>query len=331
MSSRPPVLVLVLVSVLVPACTGAYVRPTTQERVQSTPERVARGAYLVNQAMSCGACHTTREGSFALTGERADMLLAGTAIELPKDGFKLWIPNLTPDVETGLGGWSDDEIMRAVRDGVGQDGHLLFPLMPFSSYRHVSDEDLRAIVAYLRSVPPVKNRRPFSGNQLGFVAELLVSRGMMHHEPARDVAPPDRRDQLAYGEYVLRLGHCAECHAATGTGPRDVGEEGFLSGWDHAEGLPGVGKVYCRNLTPDRDTGLGRYSADQIKRALREGRRLDGQRMAPPMSLFIPHLSGLTDDDMDALVAFIRSVPPVKNKIPERQLEPAFARTLAAK
>lgn len=312
-------------------CSSSYVRPTSQERVRSLPERVARGSYLVNQAMSCGACHTTREGAFALTGERADMYLAGNVLELPKNGIKVWIPNLTSDVETGLGGWSDDEIMRAIRDGVGQDGHLMFPLMPFSSFRYVSDEDLRAIVAYLRSVPPVKHKRPFAENQLGFVLGFLVDRGVMHHEPAHDVPQPNRRDQLKYGEYVMRLGFCWECHSRTSRAPRDVGQEGFLSGWPGPLELPGVGKVYMRNLTPDRETGLGKYDAARITRALRDGRRLDGKHLAPPMSYFTPHLSGLTDEDLAALVAFLKSVPPVKNQVPERELLPAFERALEGK
>jgi mono/diheme cytochrome c family protein len=312
-------------------CTGRYIRATTPEKVQSTPERVERGGYLVNQAMSCGGCHTTRDGNFLTGGERADMYLGGMAVAFPKQGFKFWTPNLTPDVETGLGGWSDDEIMRAIRDGIGKDGHLMFPMMPFSSYQHVSDEDLRAIVSYLRSVPPVQNRRTIAENEYGLFNGFFIDRGIMHHPPARDVPQPSRSDKVKYGEYVMRLGHCWECHSATGTGPRDLGEMGFLSGWAQADELPGVGKVYMRNLTPDPETGLGKYSAAQIKQALRAGKRLDGKPMASPMSLFTPHLSGLTDDDMDALVGFLKSIPACKNKIPERELWPEYEKTLSAK
>jgi mono/diheme cytochrome c family protein len=314
-------------------CTGKYIRDTNNEVVTSTPERLARGSYLVNQAMACGACHTPRQGGTLLGGERPDRVLAGTTLELRPGGIKVWAPNLTPDVETGLGGWSDDEIMRAVRDGVGKDGRLMFPMMPFSSYQHVSDEDLRAVVAYLRSVRPVKNRRALAKNEVGFFVGLLIDRGAIAHEPAHDVPPPPRPevDQLAYGEYVMRLGHCWECHSATGSGPRDVGESGFLAGWDEAQEYAGVGKVYFRNLTPDRETGLGRYSADEIKRALRDGKRLDGKPMALPMSLFIPHLGGMSDQDLDALVAFMRSVPAFANRIPERALVPSYERSLRAR
>jgi mono/diheme cytochrome c family protein len=315
-------------AVLVSGCTGKYVRPTTTELVQSTPERLARGSYLVNQAMSCGACHTTHEGGTIAGSERADMYLAGNDVEFPKEGFKFWIPNLTSDVETGLGAWSDDEIMRAVRDGIGKDGHLFFPMMPFSSYQHVADDDLRSIVAYLRTVPPIKHTRTTKKNDFGFFVGFLINRGVMHHPPARDVPPPNRADKVKYGEYVLRLGHCWECHSGTGTGPRDVGEKGFLSGWDEPQVFPGVGKVYFRNLTPDAETGLGKYSAEQIKQSLRDGKRLDGKPMAVPMSLFIPHISGLADEDLDALVAYLKSVPAYANKIPERALEPAYEKSL---
>jgi mono/diheme cytochrome c family protein len=322
-------LTLALAAALASGCTSKYIRPTTNELVPSTPERLARGGYLVNQAMSCGACHTTHEGGTIQGSERADMYLAGNDTGLPSEGFKFWIPNLTSDVETGLGGWSDDEIMRAIRDGVGRDGHLFFPMMPFSSYQHLADEDLRAVVAYLRTVPPIKHTRTSAKNELGFFG-FLINRGVVAHLPARDVPPPPRpeQDKLKAGEYVMRLGHCWECHSMTGSGPHDVGEKGFLGGWDKAQEFPGVGKVYFRNLTPDTETGLGKYSAEQIKQALREGKRLDGKPMAVPMSLFIPHISGLADEDLDALVTYLKSVPAYANKIPERALEPAYEKAL---
>jgi hypothetical protein len=112
-------------------------------------------------------------------------------------------------------------------------------------------------------------------------------------------------------------------------GPRDKDEKGFLSGSDRPDERRGVGKVYFRNLTPDLETGIGKYSAEQIKASIRSGKRLDGKPMAMPMTWFIPHISGLTDEDLDALVAYLRSVPPYANKIPERQLEPAYEKSLS--
>jgi len=311
------------------ACTSQYIRPTSYDVVPSTPARMERGAYLVNQAMACGVCHTPRDGSSPLARERADRLLAGRAVRWPRSGDALWVPNLTPDVETGLGAWSDDEIMRAVRDGVARDGRLMEPLMPFPSYRFVSDEDARAIVVYLRSLPPVRHARSFAANELGLATSLLVAGGAMNHAPAHDVAAPERADPVAYGAYVMRLGRCWECHSATRRGPRDVGAAGFMAGDERAETVAGIGRVYARNLTPDRRTGLGRYTAKEIAGALRAGLRLDGRRMAPPMSLVARHLAGLTDEDLDALVAFLRALPPHEHEIPERALEPSAATELS--
>lgn len=161
---------LLLTGLSAAGCTGKYRRPTTPERVEATAERIARGSYLVNQATSCGGCHTPREGNSILGGERTDAYLAGgSVINEAEMGATLAVPNITPDVETGIGGWSEDELLRAIRDGVAKDGHLLIPLMPFNSYQFMSDEDARAIVAFLRSVPAVKNRVDREKNDLPFL------------------------------------------------------------------------------------------------------------------------------------------------------------------
>jgi mono/diheme cytochrome c family protein len=327
-----PALLAAVLALVGGACVGKYIRPTTIEKIDATSERLARGSYIVNQNASCGACHTTREGGSILGGERSDMFLAGGSIIREEEmGAQLVLPNITPDVETGIGGWSDDQIMRAIRDGIGHDGHLLIPLMPFTSYQYMSDEDVRSVVAYLRTVPPVKNAVDRSKNELPFPMGFLLNRGVAHHPPAKDVAevrPPSRGgDQVKWGEYVARLGHCWECHSdKKGHGP----DTDWLFGGGAPMNLNGVGKVYVRNLTPDPETGLGRYSPAQIKAAIHDGKRLDGRPMAPPMSLFIPHISGLSDEDLDALVAYLRVQKPIKNQVKDRELAPATKKALGA-
>ena len=93
---------------------------------------------------------------------------------------------------------------------------------------------------------------------------------------------------------------------------------------------PGLGKVYAANISSDPEMGLGRYTAEQIKQALRNGTRLDGKKLAPPMSILIPHLSGMTEEDIDALVAYIKTLPPAKRKPPERELGPALRAQLGS-
>jgi cytochrome c553 len=307
------------------ACSGKYVRPVGNEKVEATPERLIRGSYLVNQVCACGGCHTSRENGRLVEAERTDAFLGGGNIFVAKgmsDG--IWIPNITPDVETGVGAWSDDELMRAIRDGVARDGRFLLPFMPFGAYQHMSDEDVRSIVAYLHTVPPYKQPKPRTENQLGLMPKLLFTKiGVQMHLPVHGVPPPDKKDQVKLGEYVATIGACSECHSLTKKGPRKRDDPQYLAGSEAPMEDPAFGKVWARNLTPDTETGLGKYHPLQIKQAIRDGKRLDGKRMAPPMAIMLPHYSGMAEEDLDAVVAYLKSIPPARHQVPERELVPA--------
>lgn len=312
----------VLFALSLTACTGKYIRPTTSETVQPTPERLARGQYLVDTLASCGACHTQRKSGLAFDAERADgSYLAGGNV-LSDASFALWVPNLTGDLETGLGKWSDDQLMRAIRDGVRPDGSFMFPVMPYPDYRFISDEDVRAMVVYLRSVPKVRQARPRIDDDLPFLAKVGIGMGVVQHAPAKEVPPPPADDPVKRGEYLAHLGHCQTCHTMGTTGPRAPDDGEFMDGSSRPFDTPGIGKVWASNLTPDAKTGIGRYSAEQLAESLRSGRRLDGKPMAYPMSSFIPHLSGMTEEDMKDLVAWLRSLKPVSHPVPARELLP---------
>jgi cytochrome c553 len=306
------------------ACGGKYVRPVTSEKIEPTTDRLIRGGYLVNQICACGACHTTRaHGDITNEPERTDAFLGGgnhfVAHGMSDD---VWIPNLTPDVETGVGAWSDDELMRAIRDGVARDGHFLLPVMPFGAYQRLSEEDVRAIVVYLRSVPAFKQPQPRTTPALGLVPRVLFTKiGVQMHAPVHDVPEPDKKVPAQAGAYLATIAACAECHALTKKGPRKPSDPQYMAG---SEGPmeSAVGKVWAPNLTPDKETGLGRYHAEQIKHALRDGKRLDGKPLAPPMSIMLPHYSGLAEEDMDALVAYLRALPPARHEVPARDLIP---------
>jgi mono/diheme cytochrome c family protein len=314
---------LALLALLVVGCTGKYVRPTVPQPVNATPELVARGNYLVNSVAPCGACHTPRVGGNWLGGERTDAFLAGGSVfEDVDEGFKVVALNVSQDKETGIGAWTDDEIMRAIRDGVSRDGRLLTPPMPFLGWEKMSDDDARAIVAYLRTTPAVKNKVTRDQVKLPFMYKVAASLGAIHHKPSQNVKGPDRADKKAYGAYLAKIGVCWDCHSLGKTGPSDD-EDRLFSGSRMALSEPEYGHIYARNLTPDPETGLGKYSADQIKQALKTGRRLDGKVMAPPMSLLIPHLSTWTDEDLDALVTYLKSLKPIKHQVPDPQLTPA--------
>jgi mono/diheme cytochrome c family protein len=313
-------------------CHGRYVRPVSDDPIAAEPARLQRGSYLVNNVLFCGACHTSREQGNTLTEpERTDAYLGGGNVYNDKGIGVVWVPNITPDVETGIGGWKDDEILRVLRDGVARDGHFLVPLMPFDAYRNLSDEDARAVVAYLRTVPAYKQGKPRPDNKLGFMNKLLFGFiGVQMHKPAAGVTAPDRANQKEYGHYLMRIAACGDCHSLTEKGPRPETDPLAFAGSDVPFEDPGLGKVYASNISGDPETGLGRYSADQIKQALRNGTRLDGRKLAPPMSILIPHISGMSEDDIDALVTYMKYLPAAKRKQPERELGPALRAQLGS-
>ena len=307
------------------SCTAKYIRPASTARVAADPAAVARGEYLVTAVTACGACHGSRlSGSLAEDEGYAAPLTGGN--QMSDIGLSLYVPNLTPDDETGLGRWTDGEILRAIRDGVGRDGHLLFPMMPFGSFQHLSDFDAGAIVAYLRTLPKQRAPRARTEPQLSFPARLAIyTFGVAHHVPVEHVEPPAVTDRRAYGAYLAKIAQCADCHALATLSVRAPDDPLFMSGSAGAFSMPEVGKVWAPNLTPDVETGLGARTAEQVKQALRTGIRLDGRTMAPPMRSMRAHYAQMTDADLDALISYLQSLPPVKNKVPDRVLTP-FAR-----
>lgn len=258
-------------------------------------EQVARGEYLVNGIVACGNCHTPRNADATAV---ADMHLAGSfVIEEPE--FRAYAPNITQDLETGIGAWSDEEIIRAIREGVRPDGTIIGPPMPIPSYRGMSDSDVQAIVAYLRTVAPIRNS---------------VAKSVYHIPLPESWEPPlaavpdvDREDVLAYGSYIGNaLGHCMECHTPMVEGQLDfsrTGAGGFL--FNKPLGLE-VAAV-AANITPHPEQGIGGWTDAEIKTAITKGISRNGRVLAPIMAF--PYYENMSDDDLDALIAYLRSLP----------------------
>jgi len=319
---RTGILAVLAVVLTVTGCHGRYIRPVSDAPIAASPQRLERGSYLVNQVLACGVCHTSRaRGTILNEPERTDAFLGGGNLYAAKGLGTLWVPDITSDPETGLGRWKDDEILRTLRDGVAPDGHFLVPVMPYEAYQHLSDEDARAVVAYLRSTPAYRQPKPRADDQLGAMAGLLFHViGVQMHDPVKAVPEPDRSNKIEYGHYLVRIAACGQCHSLAQRGPRRESDPLYLAGSESAWEDPAIGKVYARNLTGDAETGLGKYDATAIKEALRNGRRLDGKRAAPPMSVMARHYSGMTEGDLEAIAAYLKTLPAVKNRIPEREL-----------
>ena len=252
-----------------------------------------RGTYLMSSIVACGNCHTPQGPDGPLPG----MELAGGLL-IEEEAFTVHTPNITPDPETGIGGWTDEEIIAAIREGRRPDGRIIGPPMPIGLYRNMADSDVQAIVAYLRQVPPVNNRVAPSE----FRIPLPESWG----PPVGPVADVPRDDPIVYGAYLAGpLGHCIECHTPlTPAGPDfehlGAGGNSFYGPWDVS---------VSRNITPHPEAGIGSWSDEQIKRAITEGIRADGAPLLPPMPF--PYYANMSEADLDALVAYLRSIPPL--------------------
>lgn len=257
-----------------------------------------RGTYLMNGIVACGNCHTPQTPD----GPAPGMELAGTFL-IEEEAFKAFAPNITPDGETGIGNWTDEQIIAAIREGRRPDGSIIGPPMPIGLYRGMSDRDVRAIVAYLHTVKPVKNVVPRSTYNI----PLPPSWG----PPVQQVAEVPRNDVATYGGYLAGpLGHCIECHTPFEKGMPDF-ENRLGAGGFPFHGPWGVS--VSANITPDRETGIGGWTDDQIKTAITTGVRPNGERLMPPMGF--SYYRNIADEDLDALVAYLRSIPPVKNRV----------------
>ncbi len=248
-----------------------------------------RGTYLMRSIVACGNCHTPQGPNGPLPG----MELAG-GLKITDDAFTAYTSNLTPDKETGIGNWSDAELIKAIREGKRPDGSTIGPPMPFGMYRNMADDDVKAIIAYLRSVKPVSNRIEKSS----YSFPLPPAYGPPV-ETITAVAPTDK----AYGAYLAGpLGHCMECHSTPGPhGAPDVanalgaGGMQFKGPW---------GTSISSNLTPH---GIGSYSDAALRKVITTGVKPDGSRLKPPMG--IAYYANLRPSDLTALIGYLRSLP----------------------
>lgn len=264
--------------------------PTGVPAALAKASLVERGEYLA-RAADCMVCHTAPGGK---------PYAGGLAFKLPFGS--LYSTNITPDKETGIGKWTDDQIVDAIRNGKRPDGTLIGPPMPIAFYRNMSDTDVRAIVAYLRSVKPIANKVEKSTYRI----PLPPSYG----PTVTHVATVPRGNKVAYGHYLATgLGHCLDCHTPLlPTGQSDVTRLG--AGGNELPG-PGGSIVVAANLTPGNETGIAHWTDAQVKTAIRAGMRPD----RPLVRLMaFDWYKNISDADLDALVAYLRTLKPVKTE-----------------
>jgi mono/diheme cytochrome c family protein len=304
--------ILLLVTVTVAMRQNlTYEAPYPAIKATTDTALIARGKYLVFGPAHCANCHGAK-GSWERVEKGEEVALSGgNKFDLPIGD--VYVRNITPDVETGIGRLTDAEVARMLRYGVRPDGTAVLPFMPF---HNVSDEDLTAIISYLRSQKPVKNKIPENSvNVLGMVVKAFM---LKPTGPTGEVPKAVKKDtSAAYGKYLaMSVANCYGCHTN-----RDMMTGAFI-GEPFAGGMtmessyePEKYYFITPNLTPDSTGRLFGWSQDLFIKRFRKGKLLPGTHM--PWGPF----SRMSDDELKAIYNFLKTVKPVKNAIPQTRLE----------
>lgn len=260
----------------------------------SSSDLVKRGEYLA-RAGDCVACHTA---------DKSRPFAGGLPINTPFG--TIYTPNITPDPDTGIGQWSDSDFMRAMHEGVGKSGERLYPAFPYTEYTRVTDQDVLAIRAYLNTLAPIHYTPP--RNELRFPFNLRWLMGiwnLFNFTEGRFVPDPKQSAQWNRGAYLVQgLAHCEECHT-----PRNL-----LQGLQTSDRFSGAVQAgwHAFNITPDRNSGIGSWSQDDIERYLSTGAVAGRANAAGPMGQVVEDSTQyLTGEDLQSIAIYLRSVPPV--------------------
>jgi mono/diheme cytochrome c family protein len=272
---------------------------------QGTPAsaaEVARGRYIFGATGGCG-CHTVPKGPANAGGRRYDGPFGA-----------VYATNITPERETGIGTWTDEQIITAIRLGRRPNGERLLPVHPFTVFNGMAADDLKDLVAFLRSVPPVNRANQAKRITMPLFESVFLPGWLAAFAPRE--TPPQKAPMagLARGEYLVRaVGHCGECHT-----PRTVtmatDNRRFLAG-----NPTGPEDQAMPNITPDRDTGIGAWSVEEIADYLGTGNKPDGDvaggLMAEVIDGTLAGYKDLTEADRLAIAQYLKSIPAVRNKI----------------
>jgi mono/diheme cytochrome c family protein len=290
---------MLIVALCALSCSHAQVPlPQLSASASASMASAARGEYIVRSVAVCGSCHAA-EGP----QRDPDGPLSGGA------EFHNWrigtarASNLTPDPETGLGAWSEAEIVRAIRNGQSRNGRLIAPVMPYEWFHEMSDEDAFAVARYLRSLPPVRNEVKQSPNLV-----FKLGRVFLRPKPAITVTAPPSSAPAEYGAYLSQhVGLCADCHTQRGGLMQKADKSRLFAGMSKPpKGFPSK----TPNITPHPEAGIGKWSEADFVKAMRTGVTPSGEKLKPFMPW--PKLKRMTDDDLHAIYAYLRTVPALR-------------------
>jgi mono/diheme cytochrome c family protein len=260
---------------------------------------VERGSYLVNSVGACGNCHTPRQQGVPDLSKR----LSGGFQTFDEPWFTVKGANITPDKETGVGNWSDDDLRKALLEGVRPNGVQLAPVMPYGFYKIMAPADIDAIIAYLRSVPAIRNEVPAPQ----YKAQQVAARPPGADKPMSET---DLKDPVKRGFYLSSIAHCMACHSRTSEANPPDFKSAYGKGGREFRGP--FGTSVAANISAHPKAGLGGWSDAELRRALTEGVSRDGRKLKPPMIDYVAYYKTWSPEDMDALIAWIRTIPPIE-------------------
>ena len=310
--------ILVLVVLLAVAGLAAYVKLALPDvgdapdlKVEATPERIKRGDYLANNVMLCMDCHSTRDWNTFSGPLVPGTLGKGGEIFNKEMGFPgtYYAPNITP---AGIGSWTDGELFRAITTGVRKNGKPIFPVMPHHNYGKLDEEDIKAVIAYVRSLPAIENKVPESESDfpMNFIINTIPAKASLAQRPSPT-------DVVAYGKYMATASSCGDCHT-----PFEKGkyvEELFMAGGRVFE-MP-AGTLLSANLTPDKETGIGNWTKEMFINKFKFYR--DSANMHTKVNFMkeyntiMPWImyAGMTDEDLSAIYEYLRTLKPTRNQV----------------
>jgi len=274
-------------------------------RFEVTEERVARGRYIVEAEAHCMLCHSEHDWKTHGAPDLPGLAGAGWDVPWRDNGMPgaVFASNITSDHATGIGAVSDDALARAIREGVSRDGRALF-MMPWQNYRHFSDEELASVIVYLRTLPAVTRPR-------GTTAIDVPVRWILKSQPeplTAPVAETSASDPIARGRRLSEIGMCETCHTPVDARHQPLAGMAFAGGQEFT--IDGV-RYLSSNITP-HPSGISYYSEELFIRTMRTG-NLGGRRLAPIMPW--SDIRKLTDEDLKALWAFLKTVAPVAHEV----------------
>jgi mono/diheme cytochrome c family protein len=280
-------------------------------KIDYTPERIERGKYLATSVAVCMDCHSKRDwskfsgplvpGTLGQGGERFDQSVGMPGVFISK--------NITPE---GIGRYTDGELFRVITSGVNKEGRAMFPLMPYPYYAKMDREDIYSIIAYVRSIAPIKNE--VESSRPDFPMNFIINTIPQQANPQ---PRPDKSDQLAYGSYLINAASCAECHTQVDKG-RIIPELKFAGGREFL--FPDGSTVRSSNLTSDPETGLGKWTEEmfiqKFKHYADSAHVFEKIKPGEFNSIMPWTMYGkMESEDLAAIFAYLKSVKPISNKV----------------